>query len=153
MDIYKREANSRGQVSERQPSRNAAFLQQGSKEQKRLKRRSGRAVAHAGLEEKKEKKQKKPAELAQVMDGAAQSPSRAKRRGISRLIPGAQIELRLPCSMFPCLHVPMFMPPSLRRRLHWPRRCQLGGQAVWGRWRLQAPGLGSGAKPVWAGAE
>lgn len=64
MDIYKREANSRGQVSERQPSRNAAFLQQGSKEQKRLKRRSGRAVAHAGLEEKKEKKQKKPAELA-----------------------------------------------------------------------------------------
>lgn len=62
MDIYRREANSRGQVSERQPLRNAAFLQQSSKEQKRLKRRSGRAVAHAGLEEKKEKKQKKTAD-------------------------------------------------------------------------------------------
>jgi hypothetical protein len=84
------------------------FLQQRSKEQ-RLKRRSGRAVAHAGLERRRRRSKKKTAELAQVLDGAAKSPSRAKRRGISRMIPGAQIELRRPCS-HQCSHVPMFIP-------------------------------------------
>lgn len=121
------------------------FLQQRSKEQ-RLKRRSGRAVAHAGLEEKKEKKQEKKAELAQVLDGAAKSPSRAKRRGISRMIPGAQIELRRPC--FPCSHVHAHRPgagfighaaassgPSAR-----PSGClgQMEASGPWARLRGQA---------------
>lgn len=57
-DIYRREVNSRGQVSGRQPSRNAALLQQEPREEKE-KRRSGRAVAHAGLEEEGEETKKK----------------------------------------------------------------------------------------------
>lgn len=60
MDIYKREVNSRGQVSEKDSLHaTQPFCSRNQKKQRRLKRRSGRAVAHAGLEEEKGRKHKK----------------------------------------------------------------------------------------------
>lgn len=155
MDIYKREANSRGQVSERQPSRNAALsaAKKQRAEVEEAKRESSRA---RGIGKKKEKKQEKN---GRVSPGIGWSSEIAIESQAAWHFPHDPWRPnRAPAPMFPsCSHVPMFIPiaqapASLATPL--PARGQVRAhQAVWGRWRLQAPGLGSGAKPLWAGAE
>lgn len=128
MDIYKREANSRGQVSERQPSRNAALsaAKKQRAEVEEAKRESSRA---RGIGKKKEKKQEKNGRVSPGIGWSSEIAIESQAAWHFPHDPWRPNRAPAPMfpSMFPCSHV---HPPSPRRRLHWPRLCQLGAKCA-----------------------